>query len=296
MSPSAKATCLFGLVLAALSITADGATVTVNCDNGDKLQTTINSLSPQGPNTVLVSGTCNQPVIIQSFDRLTLQANPNAQINASTTDVTDAIDIVDSNRVAVNGFTISGGNVGVFCSRHSTCALNGNTVQLTAFAGVAVYEASSLTSDNDVMQNNHFNGVLVQFASYFETDGGTVIQNNANDGVALALNSSARIISAKISNNAGNGVRVYQNSSARIGFIGGTPSNVITGNGGNGVFIGDLSFAQFTPENNITGNLSQPDVSCHPQFSATRGPAVNIGGGTTDCVEPAPEAEPSHHR
>jgi nitrous oxidase accessory protein NosD len=296
MSPSDNAICLFGLVLAALSISANGATVTVNCDKGDKLQTTINSLGPQGPNTVLVSGTCNQPVTIQSFDRLTLQANPGARINASTTDVTDAIDIVDSNRVAVNGFTISGGNVGVFCGRHSTCALNGNTVQFTIFAGVAAYEASSLTSDNDVIQNNQFDGVLVQFDSYFETDGGTVIQNNANEGIALALNSSARIISAKILNNAGNGVRVYQNSSARIGFVGGTPSNVITGNGGNGVFIGDLSFVQFTPENNITGNLSQPDVSCHPQFSATRGTAVNIGGGTTDCVEPAPEAEPSHHR
>lgn len=197
MSPSAKATWLVALALAALSCSAYGATVSVNCDNGDKIQTAIDSLNPQGPNTVLVSGTCNQIVLIQGFDRITLQANPTARINGPTTDATDAVDVLDSTRVVVSGFTISGGNVGLFCGQRSTCASSGNTFQQTVFAGVAVYTDSSLTSANDAMQNNQFDGVLVQFDSYFETDGGTVIQNNAADGIALVLNSSARIILCK---------------------------------------------------------------------------------------------------
>jgi hypothetical protein len=35
----------------------------------------------------------------------------------------------------------------------------------------------------------------------------------------------------------------------------------------------------------ITGNHGAFDVVCQPQFSATRGARVNIGGGTTNCVE-----------
>ena len=61
----------------------------------------------------------------------------------------------------------------------------------------------------------------------------------------------------------------------------------ITGNGGAGVRLGDLSFS-FFDAGNVTGNLGGTDVVCGPQFSATRGalPASNIGGGTTNCSEP----------
>ncbi len=67
-----------------------------------------------------------------------------------------------------------------------------------------------------------------------------------------------------------------------------TTGNVVTGDGGSGVDINDLSFASFeNPGNNITGNLAQPDRRLlQPQFSATKGVLTNIGGGTTNCVEP----------
>jgi len=50
--------------------------------------------------------------------------------------------------------------------------------------------------------------------------------------------------------------------------------------------VRDLSFAFFSSGNSITGNLGGTDVLCSPQFSATRGALTNIGGGTTNCVEP----------
>jgi hypothetical protein len=57
------------------------------------------------------------------------------------------------------------------------------------------------------------------------------------------------------------------------------------GNGSNGVVVRDLSFAKFSTSN-VTGNLSGTDVNCKPQFPATRGALTDIGGGTTNCVEP----------
>jgi hypothetical protein len=287
MTISTRTCCLMPLLLFAFHV-AQGATVNVNCDKGEKIQAALATLDPRGPNTVDVSGTCREYVLIQSFDRLTLLASPSATINGPSTGANDVIDVLDSQRVTIQGFQLNGGNVALFCGRNSTCALVENTIQGTGFAAVGVYESSRLTSSNDLIQNNSFDGVLVQFDSYFETDGGTVIENNLADGVAVLLNSSARIIGAKITGNAGNGVRVDQNSAARIGFVAGSTPNVISGNGGNGVYVGDLSFVRFTPENSITNNTTQPDVACYQQFSATRGALVNIGGGTTNCSETAP--------
>jgi hypothetical protein len=66
--------------------------------------------------------------------------------------------------------------------------------------------------------------------------------------------------------------------------------NLITGNRDYGIFLFDLSFATFDPGNNITGNNTNAgnalDVACFRQYTATRGALANIGGGTTNCVEP----------
>ena len=76
---------------------------------------------------------------------------------------------------------------------------------------------------------------------------------------------------------------------SEVRFLVDTTGTLITRNGGNGVMINDLSFASFEgPGNNISGNTTQPDVVCNPQFSAERRalPTSNIGGGTTNCTEP----------
>jgi hypothetical protein len=56
------------------------------------------------------------------------------------------------------------------------------------------------------------------------------------------------------------------------------------------VNLGDLSHAFFANDGsvNITSNLGGIDVYCAGQFSATRN--VASVGGTTNCVEPAPNS------
>jgi hypothetical protein len=60
----------------------------------------------------------------------------------------------------------------------------------------------------------------------------------------------------------------------------------VSANRGSGVLVKDLSFAFFGLGGNVTGNLGGTDVVCSPQFPGTRGALKNIGGGTTNCVEP----------
>jgi hypothetical protein len=263
---------------------AQASAVSVNCDRGDTIQAALKQLTPAGPNRVNVSGTCKENVKINALDRLLLIADPSASIVDLSGGVNDPIDIIGSRDVTVQGFVIKGGNVGVFCVAQSSCSTMNNKIQGAGFAGIGVYQGSSLTSLGDTIANNNI-GVLVQFGAYFETETST-IRDNASFGVEALMNSTMRIISARITGNASDGVHIEQSSSARIGLTAGTPPNAIQNNGGSGIFVGDLSFARFTPENKISGNVTQPDVSCGPQFSATRGALVNIGGGSTNCVEP----------
>jgi len=60
-------------------------------------------------------------------------------------------------------------------------------------------------------------------------------------------------------------------------------AGTITGNGGAGVLIQDLSMVTFNGAT-VTGNGGGTDVICNPQYPVTRGVADT--GGTTNCVEP----------
>jgi hypothetical protein len=265
---------------------APASVVNVRCDSGDTIQGALSKLTPTGPNTVNVTGTCKENVKINSMDRLTLVANPTATIADPSGGVNDVIDIISSRSVLVQGFVIKGGNAGIFCVAQSECSTRENKIQGAGFTGIGIYQGSTLFSLRDSIANNAI-GVLVQFGGYFETESSTV-QNSSSFGIEALMNSTLRIIATRIIGNASDGVHVDQNSAARVGLFAGTPTNVIQQNGGSGVFVGDLSFVRFTPENKITGNLTQPDVSCGQQYSATRGALTNIGGGSTNCVEPGP--------
>ena len=89
----------------ALSVYAQGTNLKVNC-NGTALST-INSalkmLNPQGPNTITVSGSCHENVVIQSFDRLTLTANLGATITDASGGNGVVVDIEDSTRISMQG-------------------------------------------------------------------------------------------------------------------------------------------------------------------------------------------------
>lgn len=290
---------------------AQATDLKVNC-NGAGALSTINGalklLNLQGPNTLTVSGSCHENVNIQSFDRLTLQAAPGASINDASGGTIDVITIVDSQRITIQGFTITGGGDEVIiCLGHSFCRFNGNTIQASASTGVSVSRSSAEFSGNviqnnpdwgldireagqvlmfgDKIQGSGAEGVRLEDGSYLLTIS-TTVQNNGGSGIRLIDHATLRSQDSTITRNGGSGVSLEGASAARFA---GPTGNVITGNSGNGVSINDLSFANFERRNNnVSGNTTQPDVACNPQFSAERGalPSSNIGGGTTNCVEP----------
>jgi len=83
-------------------------------------------------------------------------------------------------------------------------------------------------------------------------------------------------VGGSISHTGSVGAHVFEGSIARL-------SGTITGNGGAGVLIHDLSMVTFIGAT-VTGNGGGTNVVCNPQFPATRGVGSTVG--TTNCIEP----------
>lgn len=284
--------------------------IMVNCSLPGAPVSSINAalakLDPNRVNTVQVSGTCNENVTVQSFENLTLIANPGASINDASGGTLDVLDVADTHEFALEGFTINGA---VACFDYSLCRFSGNTVQASPGDGVAIVRARA-SFQGDTLQNNAGRGLsvlnsgiavainvtsqgnaaagVIANAGGYLTTLNLVSRNNAGNGIRAANHSTLRLIDSTFTGNGLMGVVLDGSSEAR--FDTNVTGNLITGNFLAGVFLGDLSFAQFAGTDTIAGNnLGHPgglDVACGPQFSATRGALTNIGGGTTNCVEP----------
>ncbi|MBZ5545091.1 MAG: right-handed parallel beta-helix repeat-containing protein [Acidobacteriia bacterium] len=304
----------FAVYMLMLPLLASAAsTVTVDCRghkaNIKTIKDGLAQLPAIGPSTLLVSGTCHENVLIQGYQFLTVQGNPTATIDGGTDINHDAVDIFSSSEVALNNFTITGGGLGVWCGNQSLCRLNNLTVENALDVGIYVGIRSILYVGDSTVQNNaelglgtNVAGVLVvsgtmvqgNGAGIYVSHGGdllvgnsetlpTLIQNNAGgSGIATGFNATMRLDSGTISGNGGDGVQLAGGSAGAFWNI------TITGNSGHGVRIGDLSYAQFGAEAQITGNRD-PDVVCDPEHSATRGiQNVKNNEGTTNCPEEPP--------
>lgn len=306
-SSFATSLCLSLLLLTSAG-TVNAATFSVTCGGKGALSSIGGALKPlqnvPGPNTINVSGACHENVVIQSLDRLTLNAVNGASVSDASGGSLDVILIQDSRDVSVNGFTINAGSGpnanGIDCSEYSLCRLSGNVIQgASGDSGVAVFAASNVTLDGDTLQNNGI-GLLVRTGSTVRSGGQgraitaqnngqginiarnatvaiqVVITNNSNVG-ALAQFNSTMDLTGSISGNGNVGVLVREASAARL-------NATIGGNVGPGVLIQDLSMVTFTG-GTVTGNGGGIDVVCNPQFSATRGVGAT-GAIAPTCNEP----------
>ena len=291
----------FSLLVAigAASQCALAVNLTVNCDRKETIHKAVKLLAttnPQGPNTITVSGSCRENILIQSMDRLTLNTKKGASITDRSNLSLAVVDIEDSQKITLQGFTINGGAQGILCSTASLCYLTGNTIQGPGHFGVNVLRGSraflesnviqnwgrgafitgaQVFSSNDVFQGNGGSALAVLFGAYFESVNSTF--DNNGDGIEVG-GSRVSLNGGTISNNSNIGVRMLADGS--VVFQGPT----ITGNGGVGVHLEDGAVAGFLAAN-ITGNLGGLDIECTPQFPITR--FIDRTGAITNCVEPA---------
>ena len=276
------------------------------CFRQHKLGDFLAQLDPGVPHTIRVVGACRENLVLSGFARLTLLAWPGASISDASGGTEYVVQMLKSSTVELQGFRINGS---VACLEDSTCFFVADTFQggnvVDGGEGVLVVRSYADFLSGSVIQNSDGNGLSVINGAIVRADGLTV-RNVGGNGMLALGGSHLTVYSSTIRNNEGNGIRVRVHSSLRV-FDGAIEGNgidgiqiesgsgaqlvadtgvSITNNGNAGVSVADLSFAEFQGTNTVTGNFGGTDVLCLPQFSATRGALANIGGGSTNCVEP----------
>jgi parallel beta-helix repeat protein len=282
----------------------NAVTVPIDCNKpapAGKIRTYLKLLDPQGPNTLRISGTCHENIVIRGFDRLSLIANPGAVLKDASGGQKPVINITDSRRIYIQGFTISGGSSGVLCFDGSLCRFSGNTIQGSTNAGVWV-NYSQATFSGDVFQdtgdpglaleasNVSAGGVTVQRsagAGIYDADGsvleawGMNIKDSGGDGILVVSQSHMVLGGSTVNNNAYNGIDVGDQSEVLL------IQNTVTSNNFNGVGIGTLSLAELGNGGSFSGNGL--DIGCLGEYSV----AANIQAatyGTTNCPVPSAQA------
>jgi hypothetical protein len=281
---------------------AQAANLTVNCDNRETIHKAVKLLAntnPQGPNTISVTGSCRENIVIRGMDRLTLITKKGASITDRSNGSLAVVDIEDSHSATVQGFTIIGGGGGVNCGSASVCYLTGNTIEAGGVGvgggsrsflesnviqnggrGATVEDGSQMFSSNDVFQSNAAQGIVIGDGVYFVASNSSFLNNGVG---ILAAASNLLLHGGTISGSIGNGMTMLAGST--VVFRDGV---TVIGNGGDGVHLEDASFAGFQSAT-VTGNLSGLDVNCAPQFTITH--FVERTGGITNCFEPASKSQ-----
>jgi len=125
---------LLGILL--LTVVAEGANLKVDCGKGGTIGAAIAKLSGRptlGPNQITVTGACHENVSVISLDNLTLQVSKaGASISDASGGTLDTVVIADSQRFAMNGFTINGS---VNCADNAVCRTQGNTIRTHRWDG-----------------------------------------------------------------------------------------------------------------------------------------------------------------
>ena len=296
---------LTSLLFVATAGGTQALTLHVNCGLQAGLTTigaaikAVQSSEESGPVTISVTGQCRENVVIQSIDRLTLNALGGASIVDASEGNLSTVTIDDSRDVTLNGFTVSGGLDGVDCLDGSLCRFNEDTVQNSdpnQGAGIFVGADSYALILGGALQNNAV-GLAVSNGSKAKLGGVSVHGNssglfvnngslvlffsssstaNAGPGIQVAHGSTLVCGSCTVTGNGADGIDVADSSNVSLSpnfGLANPPGYSVTGNGGAGISLQSLSGAAFFgDQGSVSPNNGALDVACSPSFSAAPNP------------------------
>jgi Right handed beta helix region len=297
------------------------ATLNVNCGAKAGLSSitaaikALKNVESRGSSTINVAGACNEDVLIQSMDRLTLNAMNGASINDPSGGNVAAVTIDDSRDVTVSGFTINGGADGIDCQNGSLCRLIGNIVENSPNDGIGVWTFSQAEITGGTLVGNGFCGLQIANGARGRASNVTVrsnwrgvivnngaflgyynaaVRENPDVGVWVAQGAVFVCSVCSITANGGDGVHAEQGSTVRFQTDFGVPSAApyrVMQNGGAGVSLTNLANVSFFGGDGGGGNVSENqgplDVVCNASFTAAGGLAnAGVAAGRTNCAGP----------
>jgi parallel beta-helix repeat protein len=245
-----------GLAAVGLSGTASAA-MKVDCNKNGTITNTL-ALATGSPITIDVSGTCNENVVVRASN-VTLMTKDGATINGP--DATKPTVSLLTDSVAINGFTITGGSVGISGVGAQRILIENCTVEKAAHSGIFLQESSGVTVDHCTIENNPGLGIAARQSSSVTVTNSTISANEVGIHVtnaasaSIGINLNGQLAGNTITGNRGSGILINAGGAAVIA------GNAITGNGitaGDtfgqaGVFVFDAT-ALIVGGNTISGN------------------------------------------
>jgi hypothetical protein len=205
-----------------LPVIAHASNVAVNCP-GASLNTAVAALPP-GPNTITVTGTCNENVSISDVRSLTIIGGAGGATIVQPQD-SNTFDILRSQNITLQNLEIVG--------------VPGSTLD-SAGAGVNVSEASDVHIIGCDIHDNEGGGVVDTNNSVLTLRNTNIRNNTPQDGLDVINSSTADVILTTIQNNGCAGLVACTNL---LGFGGGV-----------GVFVARNSVASFRRNTVIQNN------------------------------------------
>lgn len=270
------------LVLLLPSSLAFATDTTVGCPGGTpgaftSITAALASLPAAGPNSIAVSGTCTENIVIVGRTDLGIFGNPSATILPLNPNGR-ILSIFDSLRVGVsNNITFNGGR-GIAITTTPRADFDAITVQNSGSIGITSTDSLVHLSNSSVTASVR-SGISVSGGTFY-LDSGVNVSNNGRSGVSAA---TAHLIlnggdgtpgtANVISHNTGVGVAIFNTSEAdingdnQITFNGGPfglevihtstvlmSDGIINSNTGLGVHCGETSHCEFSGVTNINSN------------------------------------------
>jgi hypothetical protein len=291
-----------------LSPISYGRDVTVDCGKENQsIGAALAKLPAQGPHTIWVSGECHESVVIERRDDLTIVGVDGASIHDPTPENLHDNYVVyffESTRIRLENFKIFGGINGVVCTFFSSCDLKDLEVTGASAEGIAFSRSGGSIEGNTVISDNGSGMTLYSqsIVNMYNVQGRVSIHDNLNWGLRLQDNSVLLLTSADVTDNGGTGIFADLGAEFRLNNVsvtGNTGDGVwlrsgigqfagvtIASNYGDGVRVGQLSFARFIGST-VKDNSSGTDINCASGTAATIGAIQAVGDvdGTTNCTD-----------
>jgi len=259
-----------GIAISLFTSVAQARDSKVNCNSpgaNGRLANVLSRLDPGETNVVHVSGKCHENLVITGFDRLSLIADPGAVLEDASGGQLAVVEIRDSQRVVVQGFTIRGGNEGLFCRNFSFCRFIDDTIEGTsnkgtndpagiwiavsgarltnvvvrdaAEQGIALYQARVIAENvsiSNVTAGDRYPGIGINMVQSSQLDGGgtgpVTIQDTAGPGVVVRDASHLGLGQLSVKRSGLDGIQLWNGSNAVL--FGPT----VTANAQHGVLVG----------------------------------------------------------
>ena len=256
---------------------AHAATVTVDCDAGNSLNSAVRSAKPG--DTILVTGTCKEQVSIPpEVMNITLDGQKKTTIvHPGGTQVSPHALYNRGKEVTIKNFTVTGGLDGIHLSGPASAVIDGNHVVKNAGRGIHIDKGSIVRILNTTVEQSGLIGIDVTGASYayigvfiprVRALAPNTIRNNGGPGINIERSSGAWIVGNTIANNKESGIAIHRNAQADV------IANVISANGGDGITVSYGSGVNLNSEPRRDG----PNQTAAGQNNGGAGIRCTIGG------------------